>query len=66
MIMTNGLGAFIGGTGSGWVVDHFTRDGVRNWQNIWFVFASYALVLGIVFLMVFKYKHQPQTLKVVH
>jgi len=65
MIMTNGLGAFIGGTGSGWVVDHFTRDGVKDWQNIWFVFAGYALVLGVAFLLVFKYKHDPKAIKVV-
>ena len=25
MIMTNGVGAFVGATASGWVVDHFTR-----------------------------------------
>lgn len=62
MIMTNGLGAFIGGTGSGWVVDYFTNNGVKNWQNIWFVFSGYALVLGVVFLMVFRYKHDPKVI----
>ena len=59
MIMTNGFGAFLGGTCSGWVVDYFTSNGVKNWQNIWFVFAGYALLLGIAFLLVFKYKHDP-------
>jgi MFS transporter, NHS family, xanthosine permease len=59
MLMTNGLGAFFGGILSGWVVDHFTRNGVRDWQSIWFSFAGYALVLGIVFPFVFKYKHNP-------
>jgi NHS family xanthosine MFS transporter len=58
MIMTNGLGAFFGGTASGWVVDHFTTDGVKDWRSIWFTFAGYALVLGIVFPLVFKYKHE--------
>ncbi len=57
MIMTNGLGAFFGGILSGWVVDHFTVDGVRDWQSIWFSFAGYALVLAIVFPFIFKYKH---------
>lgn len=59
MLMTNGLGAFFGGILSGWVVDHFTAGGIRNWQNIWFVFAGYALLLGLIFPLVFKYKHEP-------
>ncbi|MGH8135348.1 MAG: nucleoside permease [Steroidobacteraceae bacterium] len=58
MIMTNGLGAFVGGMASGWVVDHYTVDGVKDWQSIWFTFAGYALLLGIVFPLVFKYRHQ--------
>ena len=59
MLMTNGLGATIGGLFSGSVVDYFTHDGVRNWQSIWFTFAGYALILGLVFPLVFKYKHDP-------
>jgi NHS family xanthosine MFS transporter len=65
MIMTNGLGAFLGGIGSGWVVDHFTVDGLKDWPKIWFVFAAYALLLGIVFPFAFKYKHQSGTLPAV-
>ena len=57
MVMTNGIGAFLGGTLSGWVVDYFTYDGVRDWQSIWLTFAGYALVLGLVFPFVFTYKH---------
>ena len=64
MLMTNGLGAFFGGILSGWVVDFFTdSSGVRDWQNIWFTFAGYALVLAIIFPFVFKYKHIPDELK---
>jgi NHS family xanthosine MFS transporter len=59
MLMTNGLGAYLGGFFSGRVVDYFTQDGVRNWQNIWFSFAGYALVLGIIFPLVFRYRHDP-------
>jgi NHS family xanthosine MFS transporter len=58
MIMTNGLGALIGGVASGRVVDIFTVDGVKNWQSIWFVFSAYALVLGLIFPFVFKYNHK--------
>lgn len=60
MIMTNGLGAYIGGYGSGWVIDHFTVGGVRHWTPIWFTFAAYALLLGIIFPLVFRYKHTPE------
>lgn len=59
MVMTNGIGAFLGGMISGWVVDYFTANGVKDWKNIWFSFAGYALVLGIIFPLVFKYKHSP-------
>lgn len=63
MLMTNGLGAYFGGLLSGRVVDYFTIEGVRNWQNIWFTFAGYALTLGIIFPLVFKYKHDPKELE---
>jgi MFS transporter, NHS family, xanthosine permease len=68
MLMTNGIGAFLGTYISGRVVDYFTVDGVKNWHNIWFSFAAYALLLGLVFPLVFKYKHDPHEadLKVVH
>lgn len=58
MIMTNGFGSFIGAIGSGWVVDYFTVDGVKDWQSIWFTFAAYALVLALIFPFVFQYKRE--------
>ncbi len=66
MIMTNGLGAFIGGMGSGWIVDYFTENGVKNWQNIWFTFAVYALIVGLAFMVLFKYKHNPKAVENFH
>ena len=30
----------------------------REWVDIWLIFAAYALVIGILFALVFKYKHQ--------
>jgi len=63
MIMTNGFGAFFGAVASGWVVDYFTVDGVKNWPNIWFTFAAYALIVGIAFMFLFKYKHNPKALE---
>lgn len=59
MVMTNGLGAFFGSMAAGMVVDHFTVGGVKDWPSIWFTFAGYALVLGLVFPFAFKYRHEP-------
>ena len=60
MLMTNGLGAILGGFFAGKIVDYFTdAAGFKDWQSIWFTFAGYALVLAIVFPFVFKYKHDP-------
>src|SRR5665647_825937 len=73
MFMTNGIGAMIGGYGSGLIVDYFTRVNPvtkeiisRDWQSIWFTFAGYALVLAIIFPLVFKYKHEANAMKNAH
>ncbi len=66
MLMTNGLGAFLGGELSGMVVDHFTTNGVKDWQSIWFTFAGYALVLGVTFPFIFKYRHDPNAIQSIH
>jgi NHS family xanthosine MFS transporter len=66
MLMTNGIGAILGGEFSGRVVDYFTINGIRDWQSIWFTFAGYALVLGLIFPFVFKYKHDPNELAKSH
>jgi NHS family xanthosine MFS transporter len=60
MMVTNGFGAVIGGIGSGWVVDYFTKNGVKDWSMIWIVFAGYALVLAVFFPLLFKYRHFPE------
>ncbi|HEX9707761.1 MAG TPA: nucleoside permease [Steroidobacteraceae bacterium] len=62
MIMTNGLGAFFGSMAAGLVVDHYTVDGVKDWQSIWLAFAGYALVLGVVFPFLFRYRHDPEAI----
>lgn len=48
MLMTNGLGAFIGSYLAGFVVSSF------GWPNSWFVFALYALIVAIAFVFLFK------------
>ncbi len=68
MIMTNGLGATIGTLGAQVVVNHFvfSKEGaaaqVAGWSESWLVFAGYALVVAIVFAIVFRYKHDPAKL----
>jgi NHS family xanthosine MFS transporter len=66
MFMTNGLGAFFGGMLSGWVVDHFTVSGVKQWREIWFTFAAYAIFLGLIFPFLFRYRHNKQEMEVLH
>ena len=69
MLMTNGIGASVGTYIAGKVVDHFcTWEGghlvsrpefANGWQNTWFIFAGYALVVALLFWVMFKYKHDP-------
>ena len=62
MMMTNGVGAFLGSILSGMVVDYFTEKGVKDWRSIWLTFSLYALALGVVFPFVFRYKHDPKAM----
>ena len=60
MLMTNGLGATIGTLAAGEIVNHFcsTQNGslVGDWQTCWFIFAGFALVVGVAFWLVFDAK----------
>lgn len=60
MMMTNGLGAFLGSKVSGYVIDAFYTlpNGDKNWHSIWLAFAIYALVVAVLFFVLFKHKHQ--------
>ena len=59
MMMTNGVGAFLGSKISGWVIDKYYTlpGGDKNWHSIWLAFAIYALVVAVLFSIFFKYKH---------
>lgn len=63
MLMTNGLGASIGMLLAGAVVNHFVapENGymVGNWRAAWLIFAAYALVVAVLFKILFKYRHTP-------
>jgi NHS family xanthosine MFS transporter len=60
MMMTNGVGAYLGSKVSGYVIDtYFTQDGTKDWHGIWLSFAIYALIIAILFAVFFKHKHNP-------
>ena len=58
MMMVNGFGALFGSLTSGIIIDkYFTyADHSKNWHGIWLCFASYALVIAVIFPFVFRYK----------
>ncbi len=55
-LMTNGIGATVGTLSAQAIVNSNTVDGVTDWQTCWFTFASYALVVGVVFAFAFRPK----------
>ncbi len=72
MIMTNGIGATVGTLGAQAVVNHFVPATIENaekvvtngaavaqgWSDTWLMFAGYALVVALLFAVLFRYKHQ--------
>lgn len=62
MMMTNGFGAIFGSLASGWMIGkYFTLpNGDKMWHEIWLVFAAYALVITVLFAIMFKHKHDPK------
>lgn len=103
MMMTNGVGAYLGSKVSGFIIDKyythkftdlnslldFVKSDLNNpavkellyknsvladntlenpvfikeWAAIWLVFAIYALVVGILFTVMFKHKHIPEEME---
>jgi NHS family xanthosine MFS transporter len=68
VLLTNGVGAIIGGLSSGYIVQKYSVYAnneliSRDWHTIWLIFAGYALLLAIVFAIIFKYKHNPDAIK---
>jgi MFS family permease len=55
MLMTNGLGATVGTLVAGKVVEMIgVFEDPAKWPVAWYVFAGYALVVGILFAIFFK------------
>ena len=61
MMMTNGFGAVFGSIASGFIIEHwFTHaDNSKDWHGIWVTFALYSLVVAVLFVLLFKHKHDP-------
>ena len=59
MLMTNGIGATIGTLSAQAVVNHFVYNAAEpNWSAAWYTFAAYALVVALLFMILFK---EPKT-----
>jgi NHS family xanthosine MFS transporter len=61
MMMTNGFGAVLGSSISGLVIQNYFTDaaGNKDWHGIWLAFAAYALIIAVLFVFIFKHKHDP-------
>jgi MFS transporter, NHS family, xanthosine permease len=65
MLMTNGVGAVLGSLIAGFVIDHFFTDHscndtvliCKDWHGIWLAFAGYSLVMALLFVPLFKHRH---------
>lgn len=68
MMMTNGIGAILGSSISGLLIQYYftNADGSKDWHGIWLSFAIYAFVILITFSLVFKHKHTPEVIKGTH
>ena len=66
MLMTNGIGATVGTLSAQAIVNHFTHSEtvmvngeemvftMGDWSTCWYIFAGYALVVAILFFILFK------------
>lgn len=72
MMMTNGLGASIGTLSAQMVIDRYVNSLGANadpmavwhgWTTCWYIFAGYALVVAVAFAIMFRYKHEPESVK---
>ncbi len=62
MMITNGFGAVLGSKLSGLMIENYytSANGNRDWHSIWLVFAIYALLVGVLFMIFFRHKHEPK------
>ena len=66
MMMTNGFGATIGMLAAQEVVNHYVFSQtdplaqLAGWRTSWYIFAAYALIVTVLFAILFKHKHRPE------
>jgi nucleoside transporter len=53
-LITYGVGIGLGSLVSGYVVDAFTANGVKNWQTIWYIPCGFAAVIALFFALTFR------------
>ena len=62
MLMTNGIGASVGTLAAGAVVNHYCswQEGylIGDWRTTWLLFASFSLVVAILFVLLFRVKKE--------
>ena len=62
MLMTNGIGASVGTLAAGAVVNHYCswQEGylIGDWRTTWLLFASFSLVVAILFVIFFRVKKE--------
>ncbi len=65
MMMTNGFGAIFGSWVSGVIIGAYFVDSKGDfiWKDIWLTFAAYSLVIAVLFTILFKHTHNPETVK---
>ena len=76
MMMTNGLGAFIGTIVAQQIINHYVffpqaagatgAETIAGWQTCWFIFASYALIVAVLFAIFFKDSKKPDASAIAH
>lgn len=64
MLMTNGIGAGLGTLGAQFVVNRYVQnvDGkmLGDWGTVWCIFATYALIVAVSFILIFREKKEPK------
>ena len=68
MMMTNGLGAFVGTLVAQAVINNYVftpqslgasgAEVIAGWQTCWYIFAAYALVVAVLFALLFRPKEK--------
>ena len=61
MVMTNGIGATVGSLAAQYYVTaHTDTNGMVEWPTCWYAFAAYALIIGVVFALIFHPKKKAE------